>query len=275
MIGEDGKVKTVTDIHSNIGQMYCIRERFLNEDIVPPPDNSSVYYPLNRIYDEPGFIANANHILVLKPVNKDKIEIEVEIDEAAGIVSVRHWEVEYSSQLGFNALKSVSTTFRFSNENLNNAKQQSVSAAINYAKNINKSISWEVTVENFVEFQQKNPKLAAECGLYRVGIDSFPSPSTLNLQRIIHSSYNSAGNRNIDNNRNNRIDTGELMWLIGFWLGDGTIHRDQPQFTMAVEEREYTVAKLEIIANKMNLHVMELHENSLEYQREFQVLLSR
>jgi hypothetical protein len=295
VLGADGQSKLVTDIHSGVGQMYLVREKFLSEQAEAPAGCTE----LDSVWDEEGFIANSNHILIVKPRcvyvqscidtndclgeeadSHDKIELDIELDEeeavgnnsaglVVGQVRAQYWTLELHETLQFLALKLASKTFRFNSDNNNaegyNTKADALAAAMQYSHQAANSINWEVTVENFIKFEREYPRLAAKCCLFRAGVDKFPVKSSLNLEQLIVNSYKATGQQVPSTGA---VTPEELFWLLGAWLGDGA--KSRVLFTMASnEKRDWLFPKLQSIASKMNLTAEEAHKKGC-----WEVLLS-
>jgi len=125
-----------------------------------------------------------------------------------------------------------------------------VAAARAFAEGKARNIRWHVKVRDFLAFKARHPTLAAACGIVRATVPSFPAPSTLSMQAILAEAAEATGVH-----LHPSISAEDLAWLIGYWLGDGSVGKTM--FTVGVDDREEILPHLTTLAQRMSLIVSE------------------
>lgn len=153
--------------------------------------------------------------------------------------------------------------FWFDRERCSNVKElrtveQAREAAKAFASEKRNEVVWEVSAKNFVEYRKKFPTYAKACSLFRVGVNQWPMGPLLDLEKFIEEAYNATDNAALPD----RVSSEELLWLIGFWLGDGEC--DDTAFTIGGNDASYVSNHIAQIARKMGLHCVESDEQSVD-----------
>ena len=192
------------------------------------------------------------------------------------------WKYEESSKNISKLIEKTTYSFKYgekSNRFKYKNEEDAYNDAIELFNKINDDIEWKVTVKNYLEYKNKIVDNEIRLAWCSKPLETFSSPSKLNIEEFIENCYIESGNKEYKE----RISVDMFGWLLGLWAGDGKdnlIFIDYQQ-TDILNRCKELAKQLNVIENiktlgkgdKEHYHFTFYHEN--ENKNTFIVMLKK